>query len=152
MMLTATDIEIVPFKAEHYKAMDLWPDDDLMRVLPTFEQGLKDAEIPGQSFTAIEGGTILGVGGIKTLWPGVGEAWAVYPRDVATYGRQIYRVSRAALEHIESAHGYWRVQATARCDWYAAVRFLQALRFTIEGKMEKYGIDGSDHYLMARTS
>jgi hypothetical protein len=55
LMLTDTDIEIVPFKAEHYMAMDLWPDDDLLRVLPDFEVGLRAAEIPGQSFTAMDG-------------------------------------------------------------------------------------------------
>lgn len=143
-------VRIVPFKAEHYKIMDHWPDDDLVRAMPNYDDGLRAAEVPGQSFTAMEGDTVVGVGGIKPLWPGVGEAWAIFPKDVAKYGRQIYRVSRERLREIESAFGYWRVQATARCDWDAAVCFLLALKFKAEGRLTKYGPDRSDYFLMAR--
>lgn len=130
--------------------MDHFPDDDLIRAMPDFDKGLVDAEVPGQSFTAMDDNTVIGVGGIRPLWPGVGEAWAIFPKNVAKYGRQIYRISRTLLEKVEAEYGYWRIQATARRDWDAAIFFLAALKFVPGGVLTKYGPDKSDHIMMAR--
>lgn len=121
-----------------------------MENIPGFMEGLRQAELAGHGFTGMEDGTVVGVGGIRRYWDGVGEAWAIYPRDSKRYGRDIIRFTRVGLDRIEQAFGYRRVQAVARKDWVAAVRFLLALRFRVDALLEKYGPDGSDYYLMAR--
>jgi len=147
-MLTATDIEIIPFKAEHFDQIELRPEDEYTRTLPGYRDELEVLAEQGYSCTVLVDGVITGMGGIKRYHNGVGEGWVVFPAEAERYKWQIVRMTREALHKYEQ--GFHRVQAVARCNWNAAIHFLQILGFEIEGTLRKYGPDGSDYYMMSR--
>jgi hypothetical protein len=59
------------------------------------------------------------------------------------------RASKIELEAI--AKKYRRVQATVHVDYIKSIKWLQRLDFKLEGILNKYGPDGADYYMMART-
>jgi len=108
---------------------------------------LGDVTIEGEAHAAWYDGQVVGVGGVKAMWPGVGEAWVLFSKDVRNCRFGIYRATKRILSQYDS---YQRIQASARVDAPIAAKMLEKLGFEMEGKMRKYSIDGTDHYMYAK--
>jgi len=140
-------IELRPFEPEHA----------LMLPVREIEQGMKDNEdfvkwveinnTPGTSYSGFVGDTLLGCGGIKLLWHGVGEAWVLFSPEVVNHKVGVYRVVTEYLEKIIKDNNLHRVQAHVRCDFDIAVRFAENMGFKIEGRLFGFNPDGTDSYI-----
>jgi hypothetical protein len=102
------------------------------------------------AYTARFNGKVFVCGGVKRFWPGVGEAWAHISPDICLYKRQLLTGLRKYIDHIMTTEEFWRIQAVVRSDFPAALRLARHLGFTLEAKMEGYGIDKVDCYLYSK--
>ena len=89
-------------------------------------------------------------GGVLIYRAGFGEAWILCSEDVALYPRTVFKLMREYLQKVINDHSLYRVQATVRCDWPQAQRFVMMFGFTPEGILRKYGTDKSDYKMYAR--
>jgi hypothetical protein len=81
---------------------------------------------------------------------GVATISLVASEEVDNHPVPFARASQSELEDI--AKRYRRVQATVHVDYVKSIKWLKRLNFEIEGLLKKYGPDGSDYYMMARTT
>lgn len=144
-------IELTPFKAEHLQAATLREDDGGLRQIGGVEWAkcLAANEADGPAWTALCDGVLIGAGGIRIFWPGVGEAWAVFPAGMERFAREIMWATRRQLWGAIRDLNLWRVQATARADFPGACNFLEHLGFQIEAQLGKFSPDGVDAFLYA---
>jgi hypothetical protein len=144
-------VELIPFKAEHLQAATLREDDGGLRKIggADWAKCLAANEADGPAWTVLVDGILVGAGGIRIFWPGVGEAWAVFPAGMERFAREILSTSRRQLWTAIRDHGLWRVQATARADFPGAQNFLEHLGFQIEANLGKFSPDGVDAFLYA---
>lgn len=93
---------------------------------------------------------VVGCAGVVSLWPGVGEAWALTTALVMVYPLEFTRAVRAGVRLFFS-HGCHRIQMHVRADNEAAVRWAaRHLGFCREGLCRAYDQDGRDYYRYAR--
>lgn len=133
------EIALIPFKAEHWQQIG--------QADKPFLDALGAAEREGLAWTAIADGKVVGCGGIKLFWDGVGEAWAAYPADRRRWAFAIARITKRMLRTIMREHHLRRVQAVVVEGFPCGMRFARWLGFTLEGRMARYAPDGQDAYL-----
>ncbi len=144
-------MQIVPFEPPHLRA-----------VAPQCAQAEHAAYIdslelaalvqPGAAFTATEGREILGCAGVVPLWPGVGQAWAVFSDALLARPVTLTRASERALDRIAAARDMRRIQATVRDGHGNGARWLSFLGFELEGLLVNYGPGGTgDYWMYGRT-
>lgn len=110
----------------------------------------KEAE-NGVARTLVYDGEIAACAGIILERPGIGQAWTLYPEDVGKYHIDPKIVKSAMLE-LMVENGLWRVFSTIRCDFPAAVKYIEWLGFKYEGRMVKNEPDQTDSFLYALTT
>jgi hypothetical protein len=144
-------VELIPFKAEHLQAATLREDDGGLRRIGGIDWAkcLAANEADGPAWTALLGGRLLGSGGIRIFWPGVGEAWAIFPQGMEEHPREVLATARTQLWQTIRERGLWRVQATARVDFPGAANFLEHLGFSLEAQLSRFSPDGVDVFLYA---
>ena len=104
------------------------------------------------AFTAVDGVDVLGCAGVVTLWPGVGQAWAIFSDRLLAQPTSLTRGTARALDRIAAAQDLRRVQATVRDGHGAGARWLSFLGFELEGLLVNYGPGGSgDYWMYGRT-
>lgn len=142
-------MKIVPFKIEHALSLSVRPHEDEIKNHPDFE---KWAKLNGENigFSGFCDGVLIGCGGIRTIWNGVGEAWVLGSKEVYKHPKSAFKNVRNYLDKIIKEHNFWRIQAHVRTDNARGVRFVQMLGFKIEGKMHKFNPDGTDSYLFGK--
>ena len=128
-------IEIVPFKVEHAV--------ELMRGELTESNLAKSDEIAerdgsfylsrGPCFSGVEDGRVLGSAGIMLMWPGVGEAWVLFSKDVENIKKFVYETVTDYLITLVCDLDLRRVQAHCSTELPEAVRFLEQMGFEREG-------------------
>lgn len=110
---------------------------------------LAHARPPGPAYTILDGDTAIACGGLIPVWPGYAQAWgfagALPPRAALAIVRQFAR----ALAVLAALQAVNRIEATARCDFPLAQRFLEKLQFARVAKLDRYGPDGGDYWLYA---
>lgn len=140
-------IEIVPFEVEHVLNLDVREHDRPMQGEEAFKEWAKTNHDFGPSFTGFLDGRVLGCGGVRILWDGVGEAWALFSKEIARHPREAYYYVNKFLKRIVKDWKLHRVQAHVRADVPMAKRYLKNLGFKEEGLMKKFSKDKIDHYL-----
>ena len=93
---------------------------------------------------------IVGCGGVRQYWPGVGEAWAFFTPLVRCYPREALVFGRRLVEDIAERLQYKRIQATARVDFPQAASYLEHIGFEVESVMYSFTHDLQDSYMYAR--
>lgn len=146
-------MEIVPFEPRHLRRVRPQP---AQAELALYQDWLADRLDPyalrGCAFTGLVAGRVVGCAGVRPLWPGVGEAWAVFSAEALMRPTALFRAALRGVAKIEDAQGLRRIQATCHADHEAGARFLRALGFRREGLLRRYGLGGEGHYwLYART-
>ncbi len=140
-------IEIRPFKPEHALILPVRDIEQGMKNNEDFAKWAQDNNTPGTSYSAFVGDTLLGCGGIQILWKGVGEGWVLFSSEVTNHKIAIYRIVKKLLEKMIKENNLYRVQAHVRCDFGAALNFVEQLGFTVEGRMRQFNPDKADSFL-----
>jgi len=111
---------------------------------PMFEAIDEQAVVSGH--TLVVDDTVIAIGGINFLWPGVGEAWLLTSTELENHTRIVYKEIKTFLKNTEKY--YKRIQACVKTDFEEGIEFAERFGFEKEGTLRNYGIDGSDHYMM----
>lgn len=124
---------------------------------PEFKSTLEDRERVIRRFYATGGMAVINdcakpvaFFGANFIYPKVVQIWAVVSEDVKLTPIAFHRTVQRLLESFTQTHGLARVQITVRADFLAAKKWALALGFKYEGKLKKYGPDGSDYFIYAR--
>ncbi len=139
---------LVPFEAEHLRELVFQPAQDIERTFMTPEEA--GALEGGQSWTAIDDDTVLGVGGLMDLggWNGQRQiAWCVLRARLG--GPALLGITRRTIA-ILNASPARRIEASVKAGFRNGWKWAERLGFEFEGTMRGYGHDGSDYHLFAR--
>lgn len=104
----------------------------------------------GFAFSALEGGTIYGAGGVLNMWPGVGTLWLAITDDFRKKPRQLLNVCDDMISKIQVNGKFVRLQMFVDAAVQRDIHFTETLGFTFEGKLVRHKPDGGDHLLYAR--
>lgn len=126
--------------------------DDVLRLSPRrFDRdwlaGLAHTLPDGPSFAAYANRQILMVAGIRPLWRGVGEAWAVSDRALTQHSIALARLVLRWLPEVIHGMTLHRVQATVHHRHAQSMRWLEWMGFRAEGFMPGYGPRGEGFWL-----
>ncbi len=102
----------------------------------------------GPAFTLWKGSDIVACAGMVSLFPHSGMLWAVLAQDA---GRSMLYLHRAVQRFLEM-QTVRRLEATVLEGFEPGCRWLELLRFELEGRMRAFGPDGSTHLRYARVS
>ena len=144
-------MQIVPFEPPHLRAV---APQCAQAEHATYVETLETSALvqPGMAFTAIADQTVLGCAGVVPLWPGVGQAWAVFSEELLAHPVTLTRASERALDRIATAQDMRRIQATVRDGHGRGARWLSFLGFELEGLLVNYGPGGAgDYWMYGRT-
>lgn len=100
------------------------------------------------AFSAIsESGRVLCSAGVSELWPGRGEAWAIFHPECK---REFIAIHHAVRRFLTTC-SIKRVEAAVRIDFKEGHRWVKALGFELEApRLKAYSPDGCDMALYAR--
>jgi hypothetical protein len=137
------------FKLRHLQEIKYVVDISIIQIV---EASITQAEQLGAliAFSLMHDGKILAIGGIYDLWPGVGEAFSIMSDTAFNYSKSLYQHFKINLDFGVNYKKYTRVQSIVKVGFDAGVRFIEHLGFEREGRMEKWGPDGSDYYMYKR--
>ena len=152
MIKTETYTGIRPFRAE-----------DMMTIINegTKEQGIKyygagtleelaqQTEDDGLSITGIVNDDIVGCGGIRKLWDGVGEVWILLSPKTSLYPTKTYECIKNGLEELIAENNFVRLHGWCRVGFTKAHTLFKHLKFVPEGIARKYTPDQCDCILYA---
>ena len=106
----------------------------------------------GPSVTAFIGAKPVTCFGAYRIWSGMGEAWMISD-DAARYRPiQMTKAARYFIDIVSVYLALHRLQITVKNSDKRALRWATALGFESEGLLKKFGPDGSDFFMMARTT
>lgn len=140
---------IIPFKIEHALLLSVRPHEEKIKDNKDFEKWAR-LNSESISFSGFCNDKIVGCGGVRTIWDGVGEAWVLASSEIYKHPKSTFKNVRNYLNKIIKEQGFWRVQAHVRTDNPRGIKFVQMLGFKLEGKMAKFNTDKTDSYLFAR--
>ena len=105
----------------------------------------------GPSGALYYNGKLLGIIGVITLRPHVGEVWTIIDDSVKhKFKRQLIVGVRTALDIAQISMSLTRVQVAIESNADYSQSWPLALGFTLEGVMRCFGSDGSDYLLYGR--
>jgi len=107
------------------------------------DQLAKAKESRGPAVTAIADEKIVACGGIEVVWPGVAEAWCLFPHAMS-HCEMLPRHAKRILQQWIEDYQLVRVQAPLRADFQTGIRFAEWLGFRCEGRLRRYHPDGCD--------
>ena len=152
MISTQTYNGVVPFKAEHMLAII---------EMGTKEQGLKyygqgtlselaqQTEDDGLSVTGFVEGEIVGCGGIRKLWEGVGEMWLMLSPKTNAYPIKTGAVILRGFRKLIEDNDFRCLMAYGRIGFAKAHTLFRHLGFKPKGKIERYTPDDVDCIIYA---
>lgn len=153
MIRTFTNHEIRAFRAEDL----LWIAGDGVKgqnVQLYGKQNLQElaqqTEDDNMSMTGLVDDRIVACGGIRELWPGVGEVWLLLSPEVDNYPLRTGQVISDGMRALIEDNNFVRLQGWCRMDFTKAHTLFKHLGFKPEGIAEKYTPDGMDCILYAR--
>jgi len=92
----------------------------------------------GPAFSAFFDGALFVIAGINILWPGVGEAWAMFGSGYQRHGFFIHRTTIRYINRLSDDYNLERLQAVVKQDHWAGIEWIDRLGFKYEGEMKKY--------------
>ncbi len=110
----------------------------------TLEELAQETETDGLSITAIINDEIVGCGGIRKLWDGVGEIWLMLSPQTAKYPIRTYECIKEGFEKLIEDNDFVRLQGWCRKGFAKAHTLFRHLGFKPEGIARKYTPDQCD--------
>lgn len=105
-------------------------------------------EAVGNAWSLIEGGRLIGCGGIAKEHDTCGTAWALLTPQSGFYMTRIHRFAMKTLSRCSLR----RVQAHVAPDFAQALHWIEMLGFEREGRLRAFTPTGRDVYLYARVT
>lgn len=143
------------FKVETFKAEDL----DQIDPHPIYSGSgnlLKSQSKAIQSLTNSHAvslyldGKVEACIGMFVLWDGNADVWTYISNKCKEHPIAFHKAVARILDAYQNGLGAKRVSAGTPANFTEGCRWLESLGFKVEGKMLKYGPDGSDWWLYAR--
>ncbi len=104
------------------------------------------------SFTVLCNGVICAIFGLLIPWEGRGQGWAFIGHNTPRRAwPEITQRLLVSMQQLMKGLRLNRLEISVAADHDAAIHWAERLGFTREGKMVKYGPDGSDFFLYALT-
>lgn len=107
-----------------------------------------DFDLDSCSFTYIVDDVVLGCGGIKIFWPGVGDAWIMLNHCICErpilFRIKAIEFIRDKLLELMTENNIRRCGAIVKTDFEKANKLVRFLGFEYEGMMRKFAPDGRD--------
>jgi hypothetical protein len=113
------------------------------------EESLRELEF--EALTLVSNNFIVGVLGITPKRKGVAEVWSILSEDIKLFPISSARAIKKILKQYEDKYNLIRVEMSVREDLLSACRFAKFLGFKQEGLMHRFGLNGENFYLFART-
>lgn len=105
---------------------------------------------PGDAITVWDGESVVAIGSVHQLWPGVGEACAWTTPLVEQHKKDFCLIAAAFLDRVQDEMGYHRIQCSCLEDFWTSRRWLKRLGFVEEGLMALYTRNGENCVRLAR--
>lgn len=141
-------MEVVPFKAEHVRDMQMQDSQDV-DYLGEFTTSEQARALEGDwSFTGVVNGVPIACAGVLPMWAGRGMAWAFISKEA--HGNNFMSVHRAVKRFLDNCY-LQRIEMTVDSEFTEGHRWAHMLGFTLEcPRMRAYRPDGGDCALYAR--
>jgi len=136
-------IDVVGFSPEHLESLT---------NLKACYKGEVNSRVWGEAVTVIDGKKVLAIFGSVTIFPGIQHIWALVSEDVKDYPIQFFRTAQKVLAWQQKRKPARRYQIDIRAGYPELQKWAKLLGFECEGLMKKFGQNGDDYYLYARTS
>jgi len=95
----------------------------------------------------------VAIGGISTLWKGVGEGWMIGSQDLRQHMFYVCKQVRKYIDNQIKVMGITRLQGVVTANNKDVYNFAKKfLGMTYEGYLHRYGMDGSDQLMFAKWS
>lgn len=120
-------------------------------TIPNFSNVLSGYASMGPAFMGCHQGQVICMFGCIPLWQGVAECWLITDVSLPDHARPFHRVTKLVLDSFMSELQLVRLQITVHSDNFLALKWAKVLYFREEGVLHKFGPDGRDFYMMART-
>lgn len=104
-----------------------------------------------EAVTVLREGEVLAIFGAFWFVPGVRHLWGLVSVDACKYPIGFYKISKQLLAWQEKQSQARRLQIDIRANDESLIKWADKLGFQQEGLMKKFGQDGSDYFLYART-
>jgi hypothetical protein len=88
--------------------------------------------------------------GFNILWPGVAQSWAISSDAIRGYGLYATRVAKSLMIAIAIENQIRRYHCIVNAQLQENVRWVEALRYQLEGVMHEAAPDGSDLYIYVK--
>ncbi len=141
-----------PFKAENMMAIiDMGIKEDGIKCYghESLEELAQQTEEDGLSITGYVNNEIVGCGGIRKMWDGVGEVWLMLSPQTSLYPIRTYECIKEGLQKLIDDNDLVRLQAWGRVGFAKSHTLFKHLGFKPEGIARKYTPDGVDCILYA---
>lgn len=136
-------IEVVSFKAEHLEAI---------KARECHASEMRSGIRPSQPIhTFLLNGQPLAIFGGVHVHKRFFSAWALISEDVTKIPVEFTKKTKRLLDAYMETYDLFRLDIQVRADYRVGQRFADFLGFRCEGKMERYGWDGCDYLMYART-
>ena len=122
-----------------------------------FQEAVKsypELPIPQHTYTTVFDGVIVGVGGIKMYFEGVGEAWLIMTKQSkkdGIFGLIACRAIENKLNSLMAELKVRRCEANVRKDFPVALRFIEAIGFKFDGERKNWFPGNVSAMLYSRT-
>lgn len=103
--------------------------------------------LPGKN-AALRNGSVLAMGGMTKVWPGVGVAWLTVMPGAKFHPVRLVRNAFDLICDAVEDYKLHRLHIEVKADDPKAVRLARMLGFEYESTMRNYGPDGADYMMM----
>lgn len=138
-------MEVVPFKQEHYWAIELQDAQADTRQFSTPESiaGLEQVN----TFTVFENGKIAAIFGWIEIYQTRALMWALIAKTAGTHMTGLTRIAKRLLKGLP----YRRIEIEVDCDFEQGHRWAKIMGFSLEvPRLRSYGLNGGDCALYSR--
>ncbi len=133
-----------PFDPIHLRAMDIQPMQSWIADAASGDYGAAMAR--GVSQTVWDGDRPIACMGEVLLWPGNGEVWTVFAREIGTQMTYVLRSTLRLMASVSTRRHHAYVE-----DGHAdGMRWMMKLGFHVEGRLVAHFPNGKDAFLFAR--
>ena len=101
----------------------------------------------GPAWTIWDGNQRVVAAGVILYWQGVGEVWMYLSEWIYKHPQQFCRISKRQLNTVIKENDLHRIQAPICSDMPINIAFAEAMGFTKEATLRKYGPDGKDYIM-----
>jgi len=151
-MVEVPHIIALPFHPTHIKRIRLNKfDQEIFAQLPDLQTRLEFISEQRCAWTLFYNREPALVMGLEYKYETNYEAWLIPGIPCYEHGTLLSRGAKRFFDKIGSRLNLRRMQIVVNVHHKAAVRWAEFLRFNREGVMAKYGPEGADYYMYART-